>query len=85
MEESNKVDFVSPVFLWVSPMEAKLNAKRQEQKSKSATPITARSNSLVVTVSPPSPLIRAKSALQKRMSGAVGDEVHRNRGTSWAS
>lgn len=66
---ANEVDYVSPLFLWVSPVESRANPKRKYQNPKS--------RKIVVGVNP---LTRAKSALCKRMSGAVGVQVHRNRG-----
>ena len=64
------VDFVNPMFLWISPIENKVEERRKELGSVSRNSPTH----------PHSPLLKAKTALQRRFSGGNTSDLHETRG-----
>ena len=69
--EKSDVDFVNPMFLWISPIEDKVEGRRK-----------LISNSLSPRNPPDSPLLKAKTAIQRRFSagGSTNDTINK-RGT----
>ncbi len=82
MESNGNVDFVGPMFLWISPIEAKVEGKRKN-RPKLTLPVN---NNVSTATAAPSPvasssLLKAKTALQRRFIGGNSSDLLFKRGT----
>ena len=64
----DNIDFVNPMFLWISSIESKFDEQKGFPDRHSF-------------VYPSSPLMRAKHAVQRKFSGGTAAEIHQRRGT----
>ena len=84
MESNNgNVDFVGPLFLWISPIEAKVEGNRKNRPKLTLPATNNVATATAALTTPPiasSSLLKAKTALQRRFSGGNSSELLFKRG-----